>query len=52
MAAQDLTVMNAYQVADAAALPGLTAPPVDVTGAILPITAAPLPQPPQPPHQR
>jgi hypothetical protein len=35
----DIAVMNAYQAADAAALPGLTAPPVDVTGAILPITA-------------
>jgi PPE-repeat protein len=37
--ATDLTVMNVYQAADAAALSALTAPPVDVTGAILPITA-------------
>jgi PPE-repeat protein len=39
-AATDLTVMNVYQTADLAALPALTAPPQDVTGAILPITAA------------
>jgi PPE-repeat protein len=37
--ATDIAVMNAYQAADAAALPALTAPPVDVTGAVLPITA-------------
>ncbi|BAX94096.1 PPE family protein, SVP subgroup [Mycobacterium shigaense] len=36
----DLAVMNAYQVADTAALPAFTTPPVDVTGAILPITPA------------
>lgn len=36
--ATDLTVMNAYQAADALALSALTAPPLDVTGAILPIT--------------
>ncbi|SPM35329.1 PPE family protein [Mycobacterium rhizamassiliense] len=36
----DIAVMNAYQGADAAALPGLTAPPMDVTGAILPISTA------------
>jgi PPE-repeat protein len=36
----DLGVMNAYQAADAMALPALTAPPVDVTGAILPISPA------------
>ena len=39
-AATDIAVMNAYQAADASALPGLTAPPMDVTGAILPISAA------------
>jgi PPE-repeat protein len=38
-AATDLTVINAYQATDAAALPALTAPPLDVTGAVLPITA-------------
>jgi PPE-repeat protein len=42
-AATDLTVINAYQAADTAALPALTAPPLDVTGAILPITAAAAP---------
>jgi PPE-repeat protein len=39
-ATTDIAVMNAYQAADAAALPGLTAPPMDVTGAILPISTA------------
>lgn len=42
-AATDLAVMNAYQVADTAALPALTAPPMDVTGAILPISTAAAP---------
>jgi len=36
----DIAVMNVYQAADTAARPGLTTPPVDVTGAILPISSA------------